>query len=119
MRVLWTVSEYKIGANASWGKEEAAKLLFKPLDIDANSITFDGKKCSDVIFKKESIQTNEYLERRFHVTPQVLGIKDEVVEVIKTSCSLLGFAEYMRLRDRRLVIHINGVFFIFEPAVDY
>jgi hypothetical protein len=26
-------------------KKEARKLLFKPLDIDVNSITFDGKRC--------------------------------------------------------------------------
>ena len=119
MRVLWTVSEYKLGANATWGKEEADKLLFKPLDIDATSITFDGKKCSDVTFKKESIKANEYLDRHFHTTPQVLGIKDEVVEVIKTNCSLPGFAEYMRMPNRKLVVNVNGIFFFFEPAVDY
>src|SRR5450759_2771930 len=39
MRVLWTVSEYRLGTNAVWGNEEARKLLFKPLDIDAVSYT--------------------------------------------------------------------------------
>jgi hypothetical protein len=119
MRVLWTVSEYKVGANALWGKEEARKLLFKPLDMDANSIAFDDKSCRDVIFNKETVKTKEYLDNSFHMSPHLLGIKDEVVEVIKTNCNLPGFAEYMRLMDRRLVIHINGVFFFFEPAVNY
>jgi hypothetical protein len=119
MRVLWTVSEYKVGTNAIWGKEEARKLLFKPLDMDANSITFDNKSCRDVIFNKETFNTKEYLDNSFQISPLSLGIKDEVVEVIKTNCSLPGFAEYMRLIDRRLVIHINGVFFFFEPAVNY
>ncbi len=119
MRVLWTVSEYKLGANASWGKEEAQKLLFKPLDMDANSITFDGKSCREVIFNKETVKTREYLDNSFHISPLSLGIKNEVMEVIRTNCSLPGFAEYMRLTDRRLVIHMNGVFFFFEPAVNY
>jgi hypothetical protein len=53
MRILWTVSAYRLGTNAVWGDEEARKLLFKPLDMDANSITFDGQKCLNVIFQKK------------------------------------------------------------------
>jgi hypothetical protein len=119
MRVLWTVSGYRLCKNAVWGDEEARKLLFKPLDITSTTITFDGKKCSNVIFRKESVKTKEYLDNFFHITPQRIDIADETVDVIKTDCNLPGFAEYLRLRDRRLVIHINGVFFFLEPAVNY
>lgn len=119
MRVLWTVSEYRIGINAAWSDTEARELLFKPLDITETSITFDGKKCSSVIFNKETARTKEYLDKSFHITPRFLNIGDETVEVIKTDCNLPGFAEYLRLKDRRLVIHIKGVFFFLEPAVNY
>ena len=119
MRVLWTISEYKVGEGAVWGKEEARRLLLKPLDIDATKITFDGQTCRGVIFAKEMVNAKEYLDHVYHTIPQALGIDEEVVEVIKTNCDLPGFAEYMRLRDRRLVIHVNGVFFYFEPAVNY
>jgi hypothetical protein len=119
MRVLWTVSEYRPGTNAAWGDNEARKLLFKPLDITTTTITFDGKKCSNVTFKRDTVKTKEYLDKFFHITPQMLNIADETVEVIKTDCNLPGFAEYLRLRDRRLVININGVFFYLEPKVDY
>ena len=119
IRVLWTITGYKVGENAAWGEEEARKLLFKPLDIDANKITFDGQTCRDVIFKKEKVNAKEYLDHVYHTTPHALSIEDEVVEVIKTNCDLPGFAEYIRLRDRRLMIHINGVFFYFRPAVNY
>jgi hypothetical protein len=119
MRVLWRVSEYRLSINPVWGDEEARKLLSKPLDITDTTITFDGQKCSNVVFKKETVKTKEYLEKMFHATPQLLGIEDENIEVIKTDCSLPGFAEYFRLRDRRLVIKINGVFFYLEPVVNY
>ena len=119
MRVLWTVSEYRLGTNAAWGDNEARKLLFKPLDITATTITFDGKKCSNVTFKRDTVKTKEYLDKFFHITPQKLNIADETVEVIKTDCNLTGFAEYLHLRDRRVVININGVFFYLEPAVNY
>lgn len=119
MRVLWTVSQYRLGTNAVWGNEEARKLLFKPLDIDANSITFDGKTCRNVTFKKEQVKAKEYLAHAYKTTPKALGIEDETIEVIKTNCDLPGFAEYLRLRDRRLVIQISGVFFYLEPAVNY
>lgn len=119
IRVLWTVSGYKVGEGAVWGEDEARKLLFKPLDIDANTITFDGQTCHDVIFEKEMLSAKSYLDRVYHTTPQALGIESEMMEVVKTNCTLPGFAEYMRLQNRRLVIHLNGVFFYFEPAVNY
>jgi hypothetical protein len=119
MRVLWTVSEYRIGKNAVWGNEEASKLLFKPLDITVTTITFDGKKCSNVIFDKKTVGTKEYLDNFFHATHQLIDITDETVELIKTDCNLPGFAEYLRLRDGRLIIQINGVLFYLEPAVNY
>ena len=119
MRVLWTVSEYRIVTNAAWGIEEARKLLFKPLDITATTITFDGIKCSNVIFKKETVNTKEYLDNLFHIAPQFLGIADETIDMVKTDCNLPGFAEYLCFRDGRLVIQIKGVFFYLEPVVTY
>jgi hypothetical protein len=119
MRVLWTVSEYRMGRSAVWGKDEARTLLFKPLDMDATTITFDGKTCRDVIFKKEMVKVKEYVEQVFHATPQALGIEEEMAELVKTNCELPGFSEYLRLKDRRIIIYMNGVFFYFEPAVNY
>jgi len=119
MRVLWTISKYKVGEGAFWGEEEARKLLFKPLDIDVDKITFDGQTCRDVVFEKRMVNAKEYLANVCRTTPQALGIEEEIVEVVKTNCDLPGFAEYIRLKDRRLIIHLNGVFFYFEPAVSY
>jgi hypothetical protein len=108
-----------VGESAVWGEKEARTLLFKPLDIDATTITFNGKTCGDVIFEKEMVNAREYLDHVYHTTPQAIGIEQEVMEVVKTNCNLPGFAEYMRLKDRRLIIHLNGVFFYFDPAVNY
>lgn len=121
MRVLWMISEYKVGERAVWGEEEARRMLFKPLDIDTEKarITFDDRTCRDVIFKKETVNAKEYLERVYRSTSRAAGINDETIEVIKTDCDLPGFAEYIRLKDKRLVIQINGVFFFFEPVVNY
>lgn len=118
MRVLWTVSGYKMGNDALWSEKDARAMLFKPLDITATTIIFDGKTCRDVTFQKETLNTKEYLALAFHTTPQTLGITEEVVDVIKTNCSLNGFGQYLRLKDRRLVIYLNGVFFYFEPNVN-
>ena len=120
MRVLWRISEYRLGgSDALWGEEEARRLLFKPLDIAAGKITFDGQTCSNVVFKTEKVNTKEYLDHTFHSTPQALGIERRDGGAGKDRLPLPGFSEYMRLNDRRIVIHLNGVFFFFAPAVDY
>lgn len=119
MRVLWTVSGYKMGHDPLWGEKDARAMLFKPLDITATAITFDGRTCRDVTFRQETLKTKDYLASVFHTTPQTLGIAEEVVEVVKTNCSLPGFGQYLRLKDRRLIIYLNGVFFYFEPVINY
>ncbi len=119
MRVLWTVSAYHIGENAAWGKTEAQHMLFKPLDINTLSITFDGQTCHDVTFETEIVDAVQYLAEKYQTTPQTLGFEEKTLQVIKTNSCLPGFSEYMRLRDRRLIVPINGVLFILEPAVNY
>ncbi len=119
MRVLWTVSAYHVGKGGMWGETEAKSMLFKPLDINTSSITFDGQTCHDVIFKSEIVDAAQYLGEKYQTTPQTLGFEEKTLEVIKTNCFLPGFSEYMRLMDERLIVPINGVFFVFEPAVNY
>ena len=119
MRVLWTVSAYHIGKSAVWGKTEAHNMLFKPLDINTSSITFDGQTCHDVTFETEIVDAAKYLVERYQTTPQTFNFEEKTLKVIKTNCCLPGFSEYMRLMDRRLIVPINGVLFVFEPAVNY
>ena len=119
MRVLWTVSTYKIGFGGEWGENEARSLLFKPLDIRSSSITFNGQTCQGISFSSETVDTNKYLAERYQATPQIFDISEETIQVIKTACRLPGFSEYIRLMDRRLIVWIKGVFFVFEPTVNY
>ena len=117
MRVLWTVSGYVIGKDSTWGEQDAKALLFKPLDITDTEIIFDGQPCKGVNFQQETVNAAEYLSSIWQSTPQTLGIEDQELQVFKTNCTLPGFEEYMRLRDGRLIVPMNGVFFFFEPAV--
>lgn len=119
LRVLWTVSSYHIMGNAAWGENQAKALLFKPLDIDATTIAFDGQTCRDVVFTSGIIDTAKYLRERYQLTAQSLGIADKTMQVVKTTCRIPGFAEYIRLSDRRLLVPIQGVLFVFTPAVNY
>lgn len=116
-RVLWTVSNYKIGSGARWGENEARSLLFKPLDMGSSYITFNGQNCQGISFTSEIFNTDKYLSERYQMTPEMLGILEETIQVIKTDCQLPGFSEYIRLTDSRLIVWIEGVFFVFEPNV--
>ena len=116
MRVLWTVSGYVPGPGTTFNKEDADALIFSPLDVDESSITFDGKTCANVVFRRERRQLGEYLARVHATNPQRIGLSDQEVEVVKTNCTLPGFSEYLRLPDSRLLIVIDGMFFFLEPV---
>lgn len=119
LRVLWTVSSFYIMNNAIWGEDEARAMLFKPLDIGETSITFDGQTCRDVVFTRESVDAAQYFRERFQVTPQSLGLNEETIRVVKTTCRLPGFDEYVHLSERRLLVPMHGILFFFTPAVNY
>lgn len=119
MRVLWTVTGYVIGDGAAWGKDEADGMLFKPLDVTDTEIIFDGQACQGLDFQRENAAAAAFLSNAWKTSPEELGIEAQEVQVIRTNCSLPGFQEYVRLPDRRLIVPMNGVFFIFEPAVSY
>jgi hypothetical protein len=117
LRPLWAISGYFVAHNSTWGEREAKGLLFQPLDISRDAISFDGRVCKGVQFRQEKVQAADYLRNVWQVTPQEVGIEDRELQVVKTNCTITGFQEYLRLSDNRLVVPINGVFFHFEPVL--
>ena len=119
MRVLWTITGYVFGKVSSWTEQEAKGFIFKPLDMTESKIVFDGRTCDGVTFERETVDAAEYLTKTWQVTPQTLNIADLQVEVIRTTCDIPGFREYVRRSDGFLIVPVNGVFFFFEPAVTF
>jgi len=117
LRPLWAISGYLVGKNSTWGEPEAKTFLFKSLDISRDSITFDGQVCKGVQFQKEMVAVTDYLRNVWGVTSQELGIEDREIQLVKTNCKIIGFQEYLRLSDNRLLVLINGVYFKFEPLL--
>lgn len=119
IRVLWTVSDYRILDPGLTDAESARALLGQPLDLDATGILFEGQRCMDPLFQSEWVDTQTYFSARFpHLHPHDLGIDDDTVEVVTTSCELPGFGEYLRLSNRRLGIFRDGIFLMFLPWVN-
>ena len=119
MRVLWTISGYVFRSDFTGDKAAAEAMLFKPLDITDNSITFDGQTCQAVKFQQATQDAAAYLPGAWHTTPQELGIDDQQLQVFTTNCSLPGFGNYVRLGDARLIVPMDGVFYFFEPNRNY
>lgn len=118
-RVLWSISSFSLGKDSEWGEDEAKNMLFKPLYMDSSSITFDGRSCTGIAFKTDQVNSTAYLSHRYDITPDIFSYSHDMLQVVRTNCSIEGFSEYMRLRDRRVVIHLHGVFFVFNPVVNY
>ncbi len=119
MRALWTVSDFVLAPDSEWDKDQARKMLFRPLDMDDSSITFDGRSCQGITFSGESVRLESYLQQKHGISPDRLGLTDEYARSINTSCDLPGFSQFLRLSDRRLLVNIEGVFFFFNPIVTY
>jgi hypothetical protein len=119
MRVLWTVTDYRHGPDSAMSDEEARFYLFSPLDMDSSSITFSNQTCHGISIEKNISLLSQYLDDHFGLKPAELNLADQDVRVINTDCHLPGFSSFIRLKDRRLMVNIMGVFFFFEPNITY
>ncbi|MCI5145119.1 MAG: hypothetical protein D3923_06210 [Candidatus Electrothrix sp. AR3] len=119
LKALWSITSFYFGNNPEWSEEEAKKMLFKPLFIDSSSIIFDKRSCQDIVSQTSSVDAAKYFSTKYKTMPDVISYEHDTLKVVKTNCHLEGFSEYMRLRDRRVVIHLHGIYFIFDPIVNY
>jgi hypothetical protein len=117
MRVLWVVLDYKRLPDAAWSEEQARSMLFKPLDMGESSITFDGRTCDGLTFESEEIDLAEYVSKLHPEAPALLKVEGQRAILVRTQCDIPGFAEFVRLEDRQLLIHNGGVFFFLKPNV--
>ncbi len=118
IRILWRVSDYILGKDFSGKEKDLEAWRAQGLDMNDTEIIFNKQVCKGVVFTKEQANAADYLSTRWHESPDSLGIDGIGIEVIKTNCSLFGFAEYLRLDDSRLVVPYSGAWFIFEPNVN-
>lgn len=119
LRVLWVVSELIPGSNPQLDEEAFRGYLGQPLDMDSSSITFAGSTCADINFKKTRGDSQTLLRKKFNVSPDLINYQDRQIILIETNCTLDGFNQFFQLKDRRLVVLIQGILFIFEPNVNY
>jgi len=115
----WKLTDYYILPNASWGKTDANKLVFKEAFISKNSIRFNEQTCNGVFFKRTSISLSEYLNKRYHASTDALKLSEQHATLISTNCSLSGFDNYIQLDDQRVIIFINGIAFFLMPSIAY
>jgi hypothetical protein len=119
LRVLWTVSGHVRGPNARVDDEQARSLIFSPMDMTDESISFAGQVCKPITFSRKTLALRDYLWARHGIAPQHLNLEDQSAQVIKTTCELPGFGEFLRLEDSRLIVSINGIFYFLDPVVSY
>lgn len=85
--------------------DQAEQLVGHVFSIAIDKVQFRGRKCTDPDFEVTTGETNEYFERRAHVSADRLGLPNPVTAV-HVSCTYV----YKKAPDK-LVIHWKGYFF--------
>lgn len=85
--------------------DQAEQLVGRVFSIAADKVQFGGRKCTEPDFAVTTGETNDYFERRAHVSANKLGLPNPVTAV-HVSCTYV----YKKAPDR-LVIHWKGYFF--------
>ena len=111
----WVAIRYVFGKVAAMDQAQAEAILSQPVDITATQILFQGKTCQNLITQMETVKSTDYLVTTWQITPELLGIQDTNLQVVKTNCDIPGFQEYVQLGTGQLIVWLDGVFFLFDP----
>lgn len=117
LRITWLVSDYRILDRGMATDQEARALLSRPLSVDDVSISFDGKSCVDVSFQRHAVDLRAYLRSHFNLSPEDLGITSPAGQLVRTSCDLAGFSEYLQVPARKILVFRDGICLIFSPRI--
>jgi hypothetical protein len=85
--------------------DQAQKLVGQVLSIEADKVRFGQRVCKNPDFEVTSEETNDYFERRAHVSARKLGLPNPVTAV-HIDCTYV----YKKASDK-LVVHWRGYFF--------
>jgi hypothetical protein len=118
-RPLWSVSKYKVLPGFERYEQKASEMLFKPLELTESKIEFDGQNCFIKGLDTKVSMLDAYLEQSFGISSDYFDLVDQEVRVIRTSCQIPGFDEFIRLPGRRLMVITQGFCLFLEPVVTY
>lgn len=122
-RVTWRLAGYRQIPIGGGTRKASPVPLITSIGMDlfsgGDSISVGGRRCESVSFDISRIAARPYLAMRYGIEPELLSVSSNELIVIKTDCDLPGMREFMRLDARRLIVFIDGVFWLFEPDVLY
>ncbi|MEI8197103.1 MAG: hypothetical protein WCI73_14490 [Phycisphaerae bacterium] len=108
----WTITGFKFGGISALGEPEARQMVGKVAVITAHEITFDGTTSPLTRLETHRADAADYFADGYRTTPETVGIMAKDVRIVTTDCSLAPFSEFIQLSDARLMVSIEGVFFI-------
>ena len=119
LRILWTVSQYIENPESQMSFDQIRSYLGKPLDMGESHISFAGKSCEGITIARTPAETQTFLAENFQITAENVAYYNDHLTVFTTDCHLQGFKVFARLRDRRIIVMIQGVVFLLAPNVNY
>lgn len=69
-------------------------------------------------FKLKNVRTYDYLLYKYKVSPNSLGIDQDMIQIISISKDNQYFYEFIKTEDDKLIVYIDDSFYIMEKIVD-
>jgi hypothetical protein len=110
----WQITDFSTGMISLLGDANAQAYLGKQAVFASNSIAFDGQTCADVTFARHSASLSAFLGTDFATVMTDLGITQEQVDLITTTCGVFGFNSFVQVDPNTLIVNLNGTFFVFR-----
>lgn len=112
----WQIYSYAFGDSAN--EAEANAQIGKIITFGDGAIQFGEQNCPNPNYQSRYIDPAIYLEQAYKISPEILYISNENIDVINTGCDVAGLSEIMRLstvHSETLVINRDGIFyFLYE-----
>jgi hypothetical protein len=111
---LWTPVNNVPGPTSAMALPDVDATMKEMVDLRSDQITFKGQTCPISGYTIETKDAADYFTTQYKMSADPLVNGYKTVEVIHTSCTIPGFAEFVRTPMDSLIINLDGVFFILD-----
>ena len=114
----YVFTDYKLNAMSTMDEEEAKSYIGREAIFHNEFITLGDENCTEPSFRMKRVNTEEYLRYHYKITPEILDLELDEIEVISVRGIEQFFYEFLKISDDTIMVSMDGVFFLLNKVSD-
>lgn len=114
----WEIDKVLKSSLSHFSEDEVLSYIGSEALFHKDAVIIRDSYTTKPSYKIKKVDAGDYLLFKYKVSPRILGIEDEKIEVITIFNENAYFHEFIRLNDDTMIVSINDSFFSLKRTVE-